>query len=94
MTAYGISNSICSLGSHIQVGSVLEQFIRFNGIPNYDTNLRDVNIGSLGPGHHHDFKVVELCEGTLGRASSLVSSVVQDSEHKNSINQCSGSVSL
>ena len=43
--------------------------------------LRDINVRSLGPGHHHDLEVVELCERPLGGSSGLVSGVVQDAVH-------------
>ena len=47
----------------------------------YRIYLRDVNIGSFGPGDHHHFKVVEFGQRFLGRVASFVTGVIQNSVH-------------
>ena len=47
----------------------------------YRIYLRDVNIGSFGPGDHHHFEVVEFGQRFLGRVASFVTGVIQNSVH-------------
>ena len=46
-----------------------------------ESNLGDVDLGSLRPGGHHDLEVVEVREALLGAAARLVPSLVQNPVH-------------
>ncbi|KAH3803772.1 hypothetical protein DPMN_132040 [Dreissena polymorpha] len=48
---------------------------------NVVTYLGDINLGAFGPCHHHGLEVVELRQGLLGLAASLVSCIVEDTVH-------------